>query len=53
MATTLLVDTDILIDATAIESELALATRNIRDFRFIDGLKLAEYPNADLQHADD
>lgn len=35
---------DALIAATAIVNDLALATINKRDFRFIDGLRLANYP---------
>ena len=37
---------DALIAATALESGLRLATKNIKDFRFIDGLKLAKYPES-------
>lgn len=37
---------DALIAATAIGNGLTLATKNIRDFRFIEGLNLAEYPAA-------
>lgn len=35
---------DALIAATAIVNDLPLATINIKDFRFIDGLRLAAYP---------
>ena len=34
---------DALIAATALELNISLATRNRKDFRFIDGLKLARY----------
>jgi predicted nucleic acid-binding protein len=36
--------TDALIAATAIEYDLPLLTKNQRDFRFISGLKLLQYP---------
>jgi len=35
---------DAIIAATALEHDLALATINRKDFRFIDGLKLVDYP---------
>ena len=37
---------DAVIAATAIENSLVLATLNTKDFRFIDGLTLTEYPEA-------
>ena len=35
---------DALIAATALELGISSATRNRKDFRFIDGMKLARYP---------
>ena len=35
---------DALIAATAVTEGISLATRNKKDYRFIDGLKLARYP---------
>ncbi|MCC7309301.1 MAG: type II toxin-antitoxin system VapC family toxin [Acidobacteria bacterium] len=35
---------DALIAATALLNDLEFVTRNTKDFRFIDGLKLVEYP---------
>ncbi|MBX3293291.1 MAG: type II toxin-antitoxin system VapC family toxin [Acidobacteria bacterium] len=35
---------DALIAATAMENDLELITRNKKDFRFIDGLRLVDYP---------
>jgi predicted nucleic acid-binding protein len=34
---------DALIAATALSNDLEIMTRNVRDFRIIDGLKLVEY----------
>ena len=35
---------DALIAATAFMSDISLATKNRRDYRFLEGLKLARYP---------
>ncbi len=44
MPEVIVVDTDVLIDATALSLGLPFVTKNERDYRFITGLRLLSYP---------